>query len=461
MKNTTYNILYILILLVLMACESELNQIPPNNLVEANVIVDQKSAEAALIGTMQPLERINPSPFGADYISNGAHMVGFLSGNFDKTDSEAIVNVFTTSNGWDQCSDIINAANLVIEKTALVSNSKFEQGRKEEIIAEARFMRFFAQYYLFRHYGQFWKLDSPFGALMRREPSKLSTLNHKRATVTETYTLLLEDLNYVIQKGAEFSTVYRPSSLLAKAYKAELLIMRGTNEDLQEAITIADEVLNDGKRSIEATYEAIFEKGYESSELLFTRFLDANSLNFVFRNVDSIIRLFNGEDGFEMTSLFLDVLGNDARLPLYYNGIDINKVPKLYKEDGNCLPYYMRISQMYLIKAEAHARLQQKNQAIEAINVLRVRAGEIPINQATIADNELNKTVFEEICKEMAMEKGYEWLASIRLMNNANQAIIFDIKTEVTSENQFIWPIPVDEVRLNMSMVQNPGYENL
>lgn len=461
------NIIYLAglcLLTITTSCKKYLDRIPPHSLVEDNAIVDGASAEAALIGAFVPFKYMNPSPFGANYISDGSQMVGFTTGRFRGFDEDLEMNAVSTGDAWNECSEIINASNAVIEKTAEVADNKFVNNRKAEIIAEARFMRFFAQYYLFRYYGQFWDLNSKYGALMRRSPARVSNNNYSRSTVEETYRLLLEDLDFVLEKGPEFTTVYRPSKLLAKAYKSELLLMRGTNSDLQNAITLANEVLNDPKRKKEATYGAIFANGYTSTELLFTRYMDQQMLSGVFSNVGSIVRMFGGT--FSPTPLLENILTGDLRAPFYkridkVNGADVVRVPKLFKENGNCLPYYMRTGEMDLIKAEAYARLNQKDNAINAINALRLRAGVGILNSSAIPDNQLSTVVFNEIAKEMALENGYEWFAALRLKGVDGRNLIYTLKPKVTAIKQFIWPIPQKETELNKLMVQNPGYEGL
>lgn len=449
-------------MLFAISCKKDiLNKIPPHSLVEDNAIVDQPSAEAALIGIFVPLKSLNPSPFGANYISDGSQMVGFTTGYFRSFDHELEVNGYTTGDAWPECSQIINSANAVISKVAGLDDGKFAGNRKKEIIAEAKFMRFFAQYYILKYYGQFWDINSKYGALMRREPARVSNNDYARSTVKETYDLLLEDLDDAIANAPEFNSVYMPSKLLAKAFKAEVLLMRGTDADLQNAVVLADEVLNNPKRSMETSYGAIFNNGYSSSELLFTRFMDAQMLSSVFSNVGSIVRMFGGI--FMPSPSLITILGDDKRAPFYsrtdsVNGSTAVRVPKLYKPGGNCLPYFMRTSEMVLIKAEALARLGKKSDAISALNILRLRAGESQFNSTDISDDDLTSVVFSEITKELALENGYEWFASIRLKGKDGKPMIFTVKPSIESTNHFIWPIIQKEMELNKLMEQNPGY---
>jgi len=455
MKNYLIRIARALFFIGLISCD--INEIPPHDLVETNVISNQATAEAALIGAYQPLEIINEAPYGSLYISTGSHMVGFTTGSFGDFYDQLQENKFTRSVGWKECSKIINGANLLIARTPPVEENQFSSGRKKEIIAEATFLRFFAQYYLLRYYGQFWDINSEYGALMRREPSDLTNADKAQSTVSETYTLLLEDLDFVIANGPDFSSVYRASNLLAKAFKAEVLLMRGTDEDLQNAIILAEEVLNNPSRNIESNYSDIFNNGFDSSELLFTRFMDEGLENLATRNVDSMFKMFSGE--LYPTSSFEALLGDDTRSAMYIEVIDeAIIVPKIFKEDARCLPYYMRTSQMELIKAEAYARLGQKEMAIETINILRTRAGEDFLDVLNIPDDQFIKTIFDEICKEIALEKSYEWFAAIRLKNESGTPLIFDLKPEIASVNQLIWPLPMEETEFNTLIKQNPGY---
>ncbi|MEC3908820.1 RagB/SusD family nutrient uptake outer membrane protein [Tamlana sp. 2201CG12-4] len=295
---------------------------------------------------------------------------------------------------------------------------------------------------------------------MRRATSDLSNANQARQTVADTYALLLEDLDFVITNGPDFSSPYRPSKLLAKAYKAEVLLMRGTNADLQEAITIAQQVLDDSSRIMAGTYAEIFNTGFDSPELLFTRAVDDRLASIASRNVDSMLNIFGGV--ISISEAFETLLGADLRAPLYKEEINgILTVPKMAFGGDKGVMFYMRTSQMLLIQAEARARLGEKEKAIDAINVLRARAGETTLDASSISDNDLSLTIYNEIAKEIGFEKGEEWFAAIRLKDTNGESLVFGLKSEVTSVNQLIWPIPNAEVEFNEPMEQNPGYENL
>ena len=66
---------------------------------------------------------------------------------------------------------------------------------------------------------------------MRRVPGTLSNNNMERSGVREAYNLILEDLDYAIDYGPVYKDVFSASRGLAKGFKVEVLLLRGTDED--------------------------------------------------------------------------------------------------------------------------------------------------------------------------------------------------------------------------------------
>ena len=453
-------IIGVLFLFCIISCD--VDEIPPHKLVGNNAITTEIQAEYALKGAFLPLVKLNDGIFSSKYITSASLMIGLADGSFGNFDDQLKANTLETSIGWKEASDMINAANFAMAGAAALSPSVFANPvRQKEVVAEAKFMRFFGQYYLFRYFGQHWDLNSPYGGLMRREPADLINASQARETVADTYTLLLEDLDFIIKNGPNFSSPYAPSNLLAKAYKAEVLVMRGTDEDLREAITLAEQVLNNSARSLSTTYAEVFNTGFDSSELLFTRAVDDALARFAARNVDSMFNIFGGR--IYISDAFETLLGSDLRAPLFKEEKDgVSIVPKMFVGETSGVMFYMRTSQMHLIQAEAYARLEQKGNAITAINKLRRRAGEADLVASAISDNDLSITVYNEIVKELGFEKGEELFAAIRLKNASGERLVFELKPEITSVNQLIWPIPNGELDFNdLIDKNNPGYEGL
>ena len=186
----------------------------------------------------------------------------------------------------------MNSANNFIYYTDRLPESAFGPNRKTEMLAEARFLRGFAHAFLLRKYGYFWDLDSRLGTIIRLEPSSLSNNNQARATVKESYEKIFEDLDYAIKYAPAFYSRYRVCATFAKAFKADLLMNRGADGDYSEAIRLANEVIGSAEFGMEDTYADIFQHGYDSKELLFTRFMKNPPA--MDDNVGSLFKMFGG-----------------------------------------------------------------------------------------------------------------------------------------------------------------------
>ena len=119
--------------------------------------------------------------FSAYYLVDDAYRCGLLEGTYRSSDYERNLEALSVPSEhrellekWKLCGQMINAANNLLAAIEKVNDANFVGGRKKEIIAEARFLRAFAQLYLMKHYAFFWDLDSKYGPLMRRVPGTLN-----------------------------------------------------------------------------------------------------------------------------------------------------------------------------------------------------------------------------------------------------------------------------------------------
>lgn len=117
---------------------------------------------------------------------------------------------------------------------------------------------------------------------------------------------------------------------------------------------------------------------------------------------------------------------------------------------------YLRLAETYLLKAEAHLKLNQKDQAAAAINVLRQRAHATPVSAAAvnldfILDERSRELIFEEH-RRYTLLRTHKWLERTRLHNkNGGQNI---------AGRDTLFPIPQSVIDANLTspMQQNPGW---
>ncbi|HEY8389170.1 MAG TPA: RagB/SusD family nutrient uptake outer membrane protein, partial [Parasegetibacter sp.] len=133
-----------------------------------------------------------------------------------------------------------------------------------------------------------------------------------------------------------------------------------------------------------------------------------------------------------------------------------NNIIKVYNTAFNVPTYYLRLAEMYLIKAEGLARTPSAtlDEAKEPLERIRQRAFGVPTPSAATTKEELLEEIYLEIIKELSFENGADWFAAIRFNK------IMTIKPTVNNVNKYILPIPDAEILSNTEFgPQNPGYE--
>lgn len=312
-------------------------------------------------------------------------------------------------------------------------------------------------------------LDSKYGPLMRRVPGTLSNNNMERSGVREAYNLILEDLDYAIDYGPVYKDVFSASRGLAKGFKVEVLLLRGTDEDYAKVPELANEVLSNYEFKLEESFEDVFKNGYKSTEIMFSRFLSAKKLADVDMNVASIKKLMCGK--YKPNDQFFDIFNstNDIRYALTFDSVlyeqfnSTNKtliLKKLWRTDGNCPMFYMRLAQMKLFQAEALERNGASVADVLApLNDLRRRSGNVLLKAEDFSDrDDLVRTIFYEIVREMGLENGAEWFAAVRMRLSSGKRLISELNPVYSDDKQLAWQIPDDEVSYNTLMEPNPVF---
>ena len=470
MKQISIKIAACILAIGLCGCEDMFEkEVPPHNLVGDNAITNESSAETALNGVYSYLDGFGP--FDAKYIIYDEYRTGLLTGGHSMTDDESLllgqvtIESAVASDPWRTAYQMINAANNFIHYTEQLPESAFGEGRQTEMLAEARFMRAFAHSLILKRYGYFFDINHELGALMRMEPSTISNNNKARSTVAESYQLILEDYDYAIQHGAEFTDRYHTCATTAKAFKADMLMNRGAEGDYEEAIRLAGEVLDSPEFEMDTTFSGIFEKGYDSNELMFTRAL--TTLPDPGDNSGNMQKYF-GQGLYAPSETFLEYFTEeDTRFKATLDSMDVDKGGvelerefvwvKHYKSDCNCPMYYMRLAQMHLLRAEAMAYIGAPTEdIIDELNVLRLRSKNTELKAEDYPDEaSLRRLIFTEYLREIGMENGSLFYVAVRMHINGSR-FIYELNSNYSNEDQLVIPIPDDEINTNPLIEQKP-----
>lgn len=368
---------------------------------------------------------------------------------------------------------IINKCNLVIDNVDLVSDGTPAQ--KAAVKGQALFLRALMYFTLANEYGYNPKhIPGSFDLgvpIMLKGVSGLSEVSYpSRNKVSEVYTQVKKDLDDAI------ALLTNPGGLTAKTIvgKAAAQALRSRvslyNEEWQSAIDNATEAINANVGTFVSTPtaagyasifnqknspESIFELNFDVSESLGT-----NSLQNIYQ------RLGNSPTS---SSGYGDVVPSNSLLAAYEAG-DIRKTAVLIPVTKSGEPVFwvqkypgsggafgldnvrlIRVSEMYLTRAEAYARLGQDLLAQGDVNKIRVRAGLLPTAL-------VGQPLLDLILKERRIELAYEgdrWFDLVRRgadIVKDNGTLIF------ATDVRILAVIPQAQLDVNSNLVQNPGY---
>lgn len=420
---------------------------PPNNLDQGNVVRTADDARALVNGVHAQFHDLY-------YYMHTEMGPALLTGTMDRTNAAINIQYLTNDltptttevrNIWGAFYKMINHANWAIKLVSPLPESVIDADEKRKLVAQAKGLRALGHFDALRYYGEFYDLDSKFGIVLREEPGDYTNRYKARNTVAEVYNLILQDLDDAIQDGPDFTKPVLFSKTAAKALKARVYLYRG---EYAQAAVLAQEVIEEGTRSLSPTFAEVFSTGFSSTEMILMRATDAVTA------AQNERKRFTYTNGYAVTGdLLISLLDGDPRQPATYN--DANKL--ILKVDNITFErptYFIRLAEMYLIQAEALARSGASLEDAKApLETIVSRAYGTPYASPATDTDELLDEIYEEIIKELCFENGAEWFASLRFDK------IFDVKPTVTRTTQFIMPIPESEVHNNLLFgPQNPGY---
>ena len=475
MKNK--NIKYILVgfaVLFLWSCNKQLNVYPTTSEVDGNVIVDTKSASTVLNGVYYR--------FAASGVDNNL-VPSLMWSSINETFPSELAGTLSSSSGddgvysltlnsqssgvdaiWGYGYQLVNAANGFLKNVAPVTT--IPSATKKQMIAEARFLRAFANEELLLYFGQYYDPGSKYGIILRNEFVNSTNINLPRSTVAETYTAILADLDAAIPDlPATNTTTYYANASAAKLLQARVMINRGAPGDYAKVISLTSDVIANGGFTLEPDVKDIFlSKGFSSSEVILGLQPFATE-TYKFQN-----NQYYGQ--YPASATFVALLANDPRnqwvyrndnggtiagfyngpineLSKYYSGSVVNPVQTPLSETS----YAFRLSEAYLLEAEAITLTGgDLTKAKADLKAVETSAGitDFSVVEAANSDN-LRVLVLKEEIKNFFAENGVDWFALRRLPLDIAKTI-----QPAISNIHYILPIPNSEIITNGKVIQNP-----
>lgn len=465
MKKYFLYVLSTVLLLSQYACKKQLDALPTNAKVEGNAITDQQSANIALNGAYFQLA--NASNTETDWTNNkimGSMFAGYLgSGNGASNDESDVFGGTTFTSEWQRHYKLINAANGVNDGVQALADNKFSNGRKNEILAEARFLRAYGNFKLLTYFGQWFDISSQLGIIIEDKFNTLTNINKPRSTVKDSYDFIISDLDYAIANAPATSKNIYANKWTAMALKMRVLLSRAQGTDLADVVTLGNAIVTGSPYTLEPNEKDIFyTKGLASNEVMLGMQPQSGQESYYY----NVSGTFIGASAFYIAKPMLyNLLKNDPRLSWvigapkdgnYYfiKYIQPAKQSTVISETA----YAFRLSEVYLMLAEAITKSGgDLAQAKTNLKTVMSKAGVTDfsaVDNAATADA-LALQIYYEYVKNFVGEDGIEWMALLRLPFN----VVQQIRPTITSKNQYILPVPDSEFKNNPNFgAQNPGY---
>lgn len=480
MKNIyIYATPIIVALTILSGCKKLVEiDVPKNQLVNENVFESKETANAAMLGAYATMYLP-----GAD----NSYLMSFLTGlssdeftNFGTIYEEVYVNKISPINNnsaapfWTSAYKLIYLLNGIIE--GCNASTMLEQPIKKQLIAESQFLRAFWYFNLVNLYGEI--------------PLVLTTNYTVNATLPRTasskvYEQIVADLlaaqsnlnsYYVGNDGLTTSTErIRPNQSAATALLARVYLYTGNYsaaESMATAVinttavydleTLNNAFLKNNKEAIWQT-QVNTNSGYNTPEGNF--FIPQTNPVIENRPVLSAQQLAAFEAGDQRKVNWvgkITVSGTDYYYPFKY------KIRLGSSATATEYPTYIRLAEMYLIRAEARNELNNVAGAIADLNRIRSRAraaatvdtpNPLPALSADLTKEQLRIAILHERQTELFTE-GHRWY-DLKRTKNIDQ--VMSTVTPLKGGGQWasykqLWPIWDTELLNNRNLKQNDGY---
>ncbi|ATL48069.1 hypothetical protein COR50_13340 [Chitinophaga caeni] len=473
------------------SCKKFVELTPPDTSLEADKVFQSDitgiSAVTSILGELGGYNSFSQG-FGGISIVSGLVADELTTVSIQPAYQEIYTNTLLPGNTiiaeiWNRAYKHIYATNAIIEgasrSTALSTNAR------NQILGEAYFLRSFLYFQLVNLFG-----DVPFltgtdyekNLQAAREPVK-NILNNIAEDLKLSKSML--SVNYLDNTGAATTKRIRPNKWAATALLARVYLYLEdwpnselqANEVISQAATyILDPNLNNVFKP--GTREAIWHlpPGITTNgQTLYTGDGSSFSVNYIksfgvgpqsfgydLSNYipDSFVALF--EPGDARKSSWIDSLNDGTRK--YY-------VPYKYKtgiDAVGTLDYLMvlRLSEQYLVRAEARLGQNNFDGARQDIDTVRSRARLLPTTVPSTRAG-IMAAIEHERQLELFLEWGQRWMDLKRWPGINNPAIsraeeimsvVTPVKGGVWDEDWLRFPIPVNEVRNGPNMSQNDGY---
>jgi starch-binding outer membrane protein, SusD/RagB family len=377
------------------------------------------------------------------------------------TDREVASRSVKADNGgiadiWNEMYDAINRANNIVAAAPSVADLSADEAAV--LSAEANFVRALSYFNLVKFFG---------GVPLVTEPEwEISpAVNVPRSTEAEIWTFIESELTAAMADLPLAADGEQPTGRAtreaAQALKARAHLYQ---REWQQAYDLSNDLIQNGPFALEDDYAALFNFQSEGTdeEILSIPFTttDSNALAFWFfpsalggrrgiapsNSGTTTVPLPNAfPAGDERRALAIQTTSGGTAFGFKYTDVatGTDNVPVI------------RLGEVYLIRAEAAARLGLLGQAIDDVNTIRNRAGVADLAASVDTQTEVLVAVLDERRLELFYE-GHRFFDLKRFIDIPSVATY--MSTLGLTGPKLLFPVPQREIDANSELDQNPGY---
>jgi len=401
------------------------------------------------------------SDFASDDIVCGQNTTDplWLSFTQDHTPTQTNTRYF-----WYINYKIINNSNTVIDAVSKLANP---DAATQQLIGECYFLRAFCHFNLVRLFAKPYSHDPAAPGIILRT-SVADPAQKARATVAETYQSIIADAEkgaelMTQQRGVQYASREAAWALLSRAY----LYM----ENNDKCIEFSDKVINSPRFALtnSTTFQTLFANAVGGTETIFCIAHTTVDDKGKFGSIASMI-YSDGNSGwgeeFASKSLrdtmsahpedvrwkYIVKLDNGSGGAALKNGIETYYISKFSFQGGSptlSSPIMFRLAEMYLNRAEARAKKNLTNDALDDVDEIRRNRG----LQASLYNHTLpsGSSALDVVLKERRIELAFEGHR------------VYDVYRNKRNLNRTYWGYHLKglkETDINLA-VQPTGYNNL
>lgn len=432
------------------SCSKQLEQSPSDQIPQEDVLSNDESVKKALNGAYDVMT--------GDYLLNGdlqlySELLGadgevLWTGTYNQPreifQKRILTNNSYVTNTWLNAYKAINICNNILSALDVVNEED-----RDRVKGEALFIRGEMYFELVRFFSKPYSTGgaaSNMGVQLITTPTQagITEANYvARSTVQQTYELVLADLkeakDLLPEDNGVYASTYAASAILSRVYLQMADYVNARDE--------ANRVIESGDYFLTSEYAGAFNNDEDSREDIFAVQVSeqdgTNDFNLFWSIPD-----YGGRSGdVDIEEYHIDLYQPiDARLALFYlDDLDVWRAGK-WQQYAKNIPL-IRLSEMYLTRAEGNSRLGTAVGATVFADMKRIRDRAGLGTPPTYAS-------LDNILKERHLELAFEGekIHDIKRLKLSADGYDYDA-------NELVLPIPIREINASEgALVQNDGY---